>query len=68
MTSEQSTVLITGSARGIGLALAKAYAEAGWKVIATCRSAQSADDLQALTNEHDNIELRVLDVTDEDAV
>jgi len=63
-----STVLITGSARGIGLALVEAYAERGWKVIATCRSAQAADALEALTNRYEDVELRVLDVTDEAAV
>ena len=34
---DKSTVLITGSNRGIGLALAQNYAEQGWNVIATCR-------------------------------
>lgn len=43
-----STVLITGANRGIGLALAKAYAERGDTVLACCRDPQSAKDLQAL--------------------
>ena len=33
-----STVLITGANRGVGLALAKHYQQAGWEVIGVCRS------------------------------
>jgi NAD(P)-dependent dehydrogenase (short-subunit alcohol dehydrogenase family) len=33
-----STVLITGANRGLGLALAKHYQQAGWEVIGVCRS------------------------------
>ena len=35
--AEAPTVLITGSNRGIGLELARQYAERGWNVIATAR-------------------------------
>jgi short chain dehydrogenase len=41
-------VLITGSNRGIGLALTKAYAAAGWRVIATCRDPSRASELKGL--------------------
>ena len=41
------TVLLTGSTRGIGFALASAYAVKGWKVIATCRKPKEAEDLQS---------------------
>ncbi|WP_016854863.1 SDR family oxidoreductase [Halomonas smyrnensis] len=34
-----STVLITGANRGVGLALARHYHEAGWAVIGVCREA-----------------------------
>ena len=68
MSESKPTVLITGSARGIGLALVEAYADRGWHVIATCRSAEFADDLQALSHRYPDVDLRVLDVTDEDAV
>ena len=34
----ESTVLITGSNRGIGLELARQYADLGYKVIATART------------------------------
>ncbi|ORY45734.1 NAD(P)-binding protein [Rhizoclosmatium globosum] len=36
------TVVITGSSRGIGRALAEHYEKAGWKVIATARNASIA--------------------------
>ena len=45
------TVLITGSNRGIGLAFAREYAEEGWNVIATARSPEAAEALQALAAE-----------------
>lgn len=43
-----TTVLITGSARGIGFELCRQYAEAGDRVYATCRSPQKAARLNAL--------------------
>ena len=49
-SSEQdpATVLITGSNRGIGLALAEHYAKEGWKVIATCRKPNQAEKLKTI--------------------
>jgi len=41
-----STVLITGANRGVGLALARHYADAGWEVIGVCRG--SGDDTAEL--------------------
>ncbi|MFC2991020.1 SDR family oxidoreductase [Halomonas tibetensis] len=41
-----STVLITGANRGVGLALASRYRDAGWEVIGVCRS--SGDDTAEL--------------------
>ncbi|MGM0833790.1 MAG: SDR family oxidoreductase [Pseudomonadota bacterium] len=40
-----STVIITGANRGVGLALAEQYHQAGWRVIGVCR--ESSDALQA---------------------
>ncbi|KAG3137377.1 hypothetical protein PC128_g25754 [Phytophthora cactorum] len=42
MTTKK-TVLITGSTRGIGLALATHYTEAGWNVIGTARANSNTD-------------------------
>jgi hypothetical protein len=55
-------VLITGSNRGIGLALTKAYATAGWRVIATCRDPQRASELTSLAAGHNNVAVETLDV------
>ena len=56
-------VLITGSNRGIGLALATAYARAGWRVIATCRDPARATGLTTLAKAHPNLSVEALDVT-----
>jgi NAD(P)-dependent dehydrogenase (short-subunit alcohol dehydrogenase family) len=61
-TESSSVVLITGSNRGIGLALASAYAKAGWRVIATCREPGRATELGALAKDHSNVTLETLDV------
>ena len=60
---DKSTVLITGSNRGIGLSLAENYAEQGWNVIATCRKPDKAADLISLKEKYDNVNIEQLDVT-----
>lgn len=60
----QPTVLITGSNRGIGLALARHYAGLGWNVIATARNPAKADDLSALAADSAQVVVEQLDVTD----
>ena len=63
------TVLITGSNRGIGLAFAGHYArDADWRVIATCRRPEEADELKALAADNANFEIAMLDVTREDQI
>ncbi len=62
--SDQPTVLITGSNRGIGMAFARYYAAEGWNVIATCRKPAAADELQALAQQHPHLVIEQLDVTD----
>ena len=63
------TVLITGSNRGIGLAFAGFYArDPSWRVIATCRRPEQADDLKALAAEHNNLVIEQLDVTRDDQI
>lgn len=59
----QPTVLITGSSRGIGYELARQYAAQGWGVIATCRTPETAIDLQALAEVYPNLVIEALDVT-----
>lgn len=62
------TILITGSNRGIGLGLAEAYAERGWRVIATARNPSRADELNALDGKYDNLTVDELDVTDDSEI
>lgn len=57
------TALILGASRGIGLETVKQYRADGWRVIATVRSQEAAQELQAL-----GAETHVLDLTDANAV
>ena len=60
-----ANVLITGANRGIGLELAKAYAAAGDRVFATCRSPDGAEALNALAAGSDGkVTVHDLDVGD----
>lgn len=58
------TILLTGSNRGVGLALAQEYAAKGWNVIATCRTPSKAKELQALAASNPKVMVETLDVTD----
>lgn len=57
------TILITGSNRGIGLELTRQYAQAGWRVFATCRHPGEAEALRQLAAVHRHVSLHRLDVT-----
>ena len=58
-----STVLVTGANRGIGLEFVRQYLSGGWRVLATCRTPASANELQALTfGAGDRLTLHALDV------
>jgi NAD(P)-dependent dehydrogenase (short-subunit alcohol dehydrogenase family) len=59
----KGTVFITGANRGIGLALARNFAEAGYKVIGTARKPEQATDLKAT-----GARVEQLDVTDQASV
>lgn len=64
----QSHLFITGANRGIGLEMVKQFSQAGWKVSACCRTPETADQLNALAKDNDQISLYALDVTDYQAV
>ncbi len=61
---DSPTVLITGSNRGIGLALAERYSREGWNVIATARNPAKAEQLVALQQRYPKVAIEQLDVTD----
>ena len=59
------TTLITGANRGIGFEFTKQYLAKGWRVIATCRKPEAADDLKTLQAEYpDLLIIDKLDVRD----
>jgi len=66
--AEDPTVLITGSNRGIGLEIARVYAERDWIVIATARKPDAADDLKAIQAKHPKLRIVQLDVTDHERI
>ncbi|MBT4739960.1 MAG: SDR family oxidoreductase [Rhodospirillaceae bacterium] len=68
LIANAATVLITGSNRGIGLEFAKQYSELGWTVIATSRTPNDDDELNALDAQYDNLRVIALDVSDFDAI
>lgn len=58
------SVLITGSNRGLGLEWTRQLVEDGWRVYATCRRPESAEELNRLqVNYADNLSVHRLDVT-----
>ncbi len=66
--SEAPTVLITGANRGIGFEFVRQYAAAGWNVIATCRSPDQADELNALAAGNKQIAVERIDLLDHEGI
>jgi NAD(P)-dependent dehydrogenase (short-subunit alcohol dehydrogenase family) len=62
------TALITGSDRGIGLALTRELEQRGWRVIATCRDPARASELAEFAHEHPSVSVEKLDVSDNLAI
>ena len=58
------TVLITGANRGLGLEFARQYANEDWRVVACCRSPDSAGELKALSDAYPNLTIEKLDIQD----
>lgn len=59
-----NTIFMTGTSTGLGKAAVQLFAEKGWKVIATMRNPQNADE----TFDHENITVFPLDVTNLDQI
>ena len=58
-----SSILITGTNRGIGLELTRQFAADGWEVLACTRNPAAATGLSALAQEYGSIRVYELDVT-----
>jgi|688.fasta_scaffold285964_2 NAD(P)-dependent dehydrogenase (short-subunit alcohol dehydrogenase family) len=63
-----STVFITGANRGLGLEFCRQCGEAGWRVLATCRNPQTANELNSLTERYPSLSVHALDVADFPAI
>ena len=62
--ADKPTVLITGSNRGIGFEFVRQFSARDWRIIATARTPDKADDLRALVSADPDIVIEQLDVTD----
>jgi len=62
------TALITGSDRGLGLALTREFESRGWVVIATCRNPSKAGELTRFAHDHPSVSVEKLDVSDNAAI
>jgi NAD(P)-dependent dehydrogenase (short-subunit alcohol dehydrogenase family) len=62
-------IFITGAGRGIGLELARQYAQRGDRVLAGCRAPERAPALRALQDQHGgNLSVIPLEVTDTNSI
>lgn len=61
--NNETTVLVTGSSNGIGLATVERLAKEGFLVIATARSPETSSRLLELAKQYKNISIKKLDVT-----
>ncbi len=67
--SDMSNVVISGASRGIGLELAKQYAEAGHRVFALCRDPAGSDKLKAVADASGGkLTVHAIDVVDDASV
>jgi NAD(P)-dependent dehydrogenase (short-subunit alcohol dehydrogenase family) len=66
--SSAPTVLITGANASHGLAFVEEYAALGWNIIATCRTPDKADRLNALAATHSNIAVEQLDIINDEHI
>jgi len=62
------SAFVTGANRGLGLEWCRQYAEAGWRVFATCRHPETAGALHELARIHSRISVHRVDVTRTESV
>ena len=62
---DQKTAVVTGAARGIGLATADLFLEMGWRVVMVDRDAEA---LEAEAGQRQSVRAVACDVSDPDAV
>ncbi len=61
----EQTALVAGASRGLGLGLARELLSRGWSVIATARTRNGADGLDALARDYaERLRIETLDVND----
>jgi NAD(P)-dependent dehydrogenase (short-subunit alcohol dehydrogenase family) len=63
-----SSVLITGSNRGLGLEFCKQYAKEGWDVLACCRHPDQAVKLNNLVAYNPHVRVHEMDVMDRNGI
>jgi len=68
MTTTNKRVLLIGASRGLGLALAKEWAQGGWQVVATVRGASRTPLHDLADTLAGQIEIETVDVTDPEQV
>lgn len=62
-------VIVTGANRGIGLGFVNYYLQKEWEVVACCRSINSADNLQILSELYsDKLQIELLDVSQDNSI
>jgi NAD(P)-dependent dehydrogenase (short-subunit alcohol dehydrogenase family) len=62
------TVLITGANRGIGLEFVRQFAALEWRIIATARNPDAAEELKALRARYPAVTIERMDITDQGQV
>jgi NAD(P)-dependent dehydrogenase (short-subunit alcohol dehydrogenase family) len=65
---EKPTVMITGSNASHGLAFVEEYNKLGWNIIATCRTPEAAERLNALAADNPNIVVEQLDIINDEQI
>ncbi len=63
-----TTVLVTGANRGLGLEFVRQYLAEGCSVIAVCRDTGAADELGALSETHQALDVLEADVSDTSSI